>query len=310
LTKILFASSVTAAMHNLGIDVATARGLEDAAKVLWETWRGLLSRPDGDGIFYGDRLRTMKINRRVRVISVGQRPPHIASKEGDPPTRDSGELVGSIRIWEVKKGEHYRVGSTHWKAAWLEYGVGPGYAFQHPAWVRERRADPDRLGGNRLRRSPTASSQGGPALRKLVIAPRPHARPALALAQPKMNANFVAALRTAKPITFDSIDLLAVRRGLLGFSAVVGNLSALGIRFGFLSKLRGASLGLERGLGDTSALLTGNLGLRAARRIAGQRAGRFIGDVTRGMPAGFARRVSNRFVSQTVTSPALRKMFR
>ena len=285
MAEILFASSSTASIHNLGIDVAVDRGLQAAATALWETWRQLISRSDGEGAFYDTALRTVKVGRRLRVIPVGKRTPHIASAPFDPPTRDSGELLGSIKIWTVKPGERYRVGSTLRKAVWLEYGIGPGYAFRHPAWTTERRSEPGAMGGKRWSRSKSLQpknkdgSPRGPALHKLVMAPRPHARPALALALPKMQANFVGALRTAEPVVFERIDLLKVRRGLLGASAVIGNLSALGIRFGFLSKLRGLGLGLEKGIGDFSALATGNLGLRAARRLAGQQAGRAIGDI-------------------------------
>ncbi|KPK43092.1 MAG: hypothetical protein AMJ65_06880 [Phycisphaerae bacterium SG8_4] len=309
MTKILFATSVTAAIHNLGIDVATDKGLQDAAERLWREWRQLLARSDGSGAFYGDELRTVRMGRRIRVVPVGKRAPHIASAPDEPPARDSGELLNSIRIWEIKKGEHYRVGSTHWKAVWLEYGVGPGFPFEHPAWSRERRASPTEMGGRRAYRTRLAESKDGVSYRKLVMMPRPHARPALAKALPGMNTEFVAALRTAKPIVFERIDLLAIRRGLLGVSAIIGNLGAFGIRIGALTKIRGLALGFERGLGDFGALASGNLGLRIARRAAGQQAGRLIGDVTRGLPSGFARRVGNRSLSRIATTPALRKMF-
>jgi hypothetical protein len=312
--EILFASSVTASIHNLGIDTASDRGLEAAATTLWATWRQLISRSEGQGELYDQKLRTMKVGRRLRVVPVGNRSPHIASAPGDPPTRDSGELIGSIKIWQIIAGQRYRVGSTLRKAVWLEYGIGPGYAFRHPAWTTGG-LSLGAEGGNVWRgkvahRKAKDGTRTGPPLHKLVMAPRPHARPALALALPKMQANFVGALRTAEPVVFERIDLLKVRRALLGFSAVIGNLSALGIRFGRLGRLRGAALGLERGLGDFSAAATGNLGLRAARRLTGQQAGRAIADITRGLPAGFATRVGNRFVSTVGTQPLLRRMFK
>jgi hypothetical protein len=299
------------AVRNLGLIAAQDRGLEAAAKVLYGTWYELLGRR-GSGEIYEQNIRTIsgvltlkrrpgsafltgssgegsafnkRRTRENRLIAFGTRDGgrHQASARGEPPARDSGALQRSLFINQITKNEHYQVGTTLDYAVFLEFGIGPGYPF----------------------RSGAINRKGAPVR----VHPRPHMRPAMQIALPHMNTNYVAALRTAHPIVFETIDLLAVRRGLLTLSATIGNLGAIGIRGGALSKLRQSALRTERVLGDAGAIATGRAGIRVARRLAGRQAGRLLGQMTAGTPPGFARRVQNRALSKLITTPALRRMF-
>ena len=292
MSKIVIRSDVTAVFGNVTID--TTQGLKAAADVLQKTWYDELNRP-GTGRDYDDKkLRTGKPKgkRSLRVIPVGTKV-HRGSKPGLPPAPDTGALRDSIKSWETNEG--YRVGSDLWYALFLEYGIGPGFAFRTPVKSYKTYSG--------------EASEGKRALTELVVAPRPHARRALAIASDQMTAPMAGALRTAVAIPVQTINLLAIRRALFAFSATIGNLRGLGINVGVLNKLRGGAVRLQRGVGDFDSYISGNLGERAAFRLVGRQTGRMLGSMTSGIPGRFPRRVANRALSSTVTTPGLRKLF-
>lgn len=145
-----------AVLAGLGLQAATQRSLLAAALELQREWTKIFPS-SGSGREYTQVFRTIG-NRVVPVgprKGTGRSATHKASKPGEPPAVDSGLLRASIQIEQTGDGK-VKVGSNLAYARYLEYGVGPGFKYgPHP---------------------------GG-----ITIKPRPHARPARVLAEPKMS---------------------------------------------------------------------------------------------------------------------------
>jgi len=296
--KIVITSPVTGLFAQFG--PASEAGLKAAADVLYDEWHKLLNKRKGSarGVWYGNEFRTIKRGGRSYVVPTGRRKEHQASAPDDPPAKDTQRLAKSLFKAKIEGG--WRIGSSEWHALFLEYGIGPGYPFKHPA-SQFTKTTIYRQGGS-LKRGPRTTKTG------YAVAPRPHLRPAMAAALPKMNTQMVAAMRTAVSIPIKEIDLLKVRRGLFAFSATIGNLQALGIRLPFMNVLRQGALRLERGTGDFDAFISGKLDQRVVGRVVGRQFGRTLGNVTRGIPGRFPKRVARRVLSKNLTTPALRKV--
>jgi len=298
--KIVITSPITGIFAQFG--PASEAALEAGAKVLHEEWYSLLNRRAGaaQGVWYGNEFRTIRgANGRSYVVPSGRRGEHRASAPGDPPAKDTHALKDSLFRSKIEGG--WRVASTEWHALFLEYGIGPGYPFKHPA--SQFTATKTYKSGKKKGQQYSKTTKTG-----YEVAPRPHLRPAMAAALPKMNVKMVAAMRSAVSIPIKEIDLLSVRRGLFAFSATIGNLRALGINLPFMSTLRQGALRLERGTGDFDAFISGRINQRVVGRTVGRQAGRMLGDMTRGIPGRFPKRVARRVLSSNVTTPGLRKI--
>ena len=297
--KIVITSPVTGLFAQFG--PASEAGLKAAADVLYDEWHKLLNKRKGSarGVWYGNEFRTIQKGGRSYVVPTSRRQEHQASAPGDPPAKDTRALVDSLFKTKIEGG--WRIGSSEWHALFLEYGIGPGYPFKHPA--SQYTSTKTYKSGKKKGQQYSRTSKTG-----YEVAPRPHLRPAMAAALPKMNTQMVAAMRTAVSIPIKEIDLLKVRRGLFAFSATIGTLQALGIRLPFMSVLRRGALRLERGTGDFDAFISGKLNQRVVGRVVGRQFGRTLGNVTRGIPGRFPKRVAQRVLSKNLTTPALRKV--
>lgn len=153
-----------ALMGAVGVTARIEAGLFAAGNDLVNEWRKVLNEP-GQGETYDQELRTVTRGGRARVIPVGPRPSHRASRAGQAPAPDTSAGRTSIHM-EVVGGMRVRVGTDKKYLAYQHYGVGPGLGFgPHPAGI--------------------------------VLEPRPHADIALEGSRRSMQVSFGAALRAA-----------------------------------------------------------------------------------------------------------------
>jgi hypothetical protein len=150
-----------------------------------------LSKP-GKGRIY--KSRGIKTRLRGKGTKGRAKQMHRASAPGDPPAKDTGELITSVGI--VDQPDHLKVGSPLAKAPALEYGTmgtgrpslrgrrGPNAPFRRLLVSRLRRA-----GALSAARSIAAKGSGR-------LAPRPYMRPALERAMPKMQKLTEAAMQS------------------------------------------------------------------------------------------------------------------
>lgn len=147
----------------IGVTARIEAGLFAAGNDLVNEWRTVLNQP-GQGETYDQELRTVTRGGISRVIPVGARPPHRASRAGQAPAPDTSAGRTSIHM-EVVGRNRVRAGTDKKYLAFQHYGVGPGLGFgPHPAGI--------------------------------VIEPRPHADIALEGSRKKMQVSFRAALVT------------------------------------------------------------------------------------------------------------------
>lgn len=119
----------------MGIDTRVQRGLFSAANQLKEDWRAVLNVP-GSGQVYDQALRTITVGGKSRVVPVGFRPRHRASRPGEAPAPDTARLRNSIGIDDSVLGQRVRVGSDDFIARILQWGMGPGLGSgPHPAGI-------------------------------------------------------------------------------------------------------------------------------------------------------------------------------
>jgi len=130
--------------QKLGLQDSLYASLRETAEKFAAEWRKTLGGV-GSGKVYTQELRTIFRGGIAEVRAVGPREPpkkarHTASRAGEPPAKDTGDLQDSIRV--QGSGNHVTVGSDDPAAVFMEFGV-----TNHPAGI--------------------------------VVAPRPHARPTL-----------------------------------------------------------------------------------------------------------------------------------
>jgi hypothetical protein len=171
-------------------------------------------------------------------------------------------------MWKVRNGE-YIVASNKKSLLFLEYGVGGAGLFgPHPAGI--------------------------------IIAPRPHARPALQRALPQMPQGVGITARSAiaeQQLVIRTKALgVNIRKFLISISSDLGWLSSIGVSGPALSAVRHMAVRTQRGIGDLTALSEQKLGARLVRRAAGRVAGRSIGATARSISGGgkFSSRVVRR----------------
>ena len=154
-------ASPAAIIGGMGILAARDAALLRAGITLQTQWSAQLNTA-GSGVTYDTAFRTIK----GRVVPIGRAArSHTASKPGDSPAPDTGQLKQSIAVAKTSQG--VRVGSGLRYALALEYGVN--------------------VSGSKTVPHPDPS---------FVLQARPHARPAFRKARPKMSNAIQAGLRT------------------------------------------------------------------------------------------------------------------
>ena len=131
-------------VSRLGLRDSLYSSMRETAEMFADAWRKTLSG-SGFGELYTQELRTIWRGGNAEVRAVGPREPpkspsHFASAPGEPPAKDTGDLMASIRV--QGSGNHLTVGSDDIAAVLMEFGVS-----NHPA--------------------------------RIIVKPRPHARPTL-----------------------------------------------------------------------------------------------------------------------------------
>jgi hypothetical protein len=264
-------------MGRMGATAAMQDGVGFAANRFAELWRANLSKV-GSGLPVNVEFRTVTRGGKTSVMPVGTaRRPRRPSRPGDYPAKQSGELASSIKVKRVvftdpSRGPgrvRYIVGTNLAYAAFLEWGVGPGRPFRHPAKQRERRMG---------QRDPEDVESGGTAHRPFVIEPRPHLRTTLRTSMVGINQDMLVHIRGALvPPTLQKLDIRHMRRILLKASAKLGSLQLFGINSRFLFLIRQRAIKAERLLGDYGAVIDGEMWGRVRRRIVGRNLGLTIG---------------------------------
>jgi hypothetical protein len=250
-----------------GLKAATDNGVRAAAQSFLTAWRVNLSQR-GRGQYRDEELRTAKAQNGSVIIAIGKRRPHRASAPGEPPAIDTGKSLASLQMLRVDDG-HYVVFTQKKSLLFLEYGVGGSGLFgPHPA--------------------------------KIVIAPRPHARPALQRVMPYLTEDITIVARSTiaeNQLVIRTRSLgVNIRKFLISLSSDLGWLASLGVRGPVLSAVRTVAIRTQRGIGDMTALSEQKLGARLVRRAAGRVAGRSLGATARqfGGTSPFAQRVIRR----------------
>ena len=273
-------------MGRMGASAALQDGVGFAANRFAQLWRENLSRV---GAAPGTKVefRTVARGGKVSVIPVAPAKVfHRPSTPGSPPARKTGALAKSIKVKQViytdptRGGRvRYIVGTSLPYAAFLEWGVGPGRPFRHPAKQSERRrVQVGEFGGEK--REDDHDYLGGSANRPFVIEPRPHLRTTLRTSMAGINQDMLIHMRGALvPPTLQRLDIRYIRRTLLKASAKLGSLQLFGINSRFLFLIRQRAIKAERLLGDYGAVIDGDMWGRVRRRIVGRNLGLQIGKI-------------------------------
>ncbi len=284
-------------INRLGYDEANALGLEASAKLLETTWRRLLSGT-GSGRIYTHEWRTFRKGGKWVVAPVRFREggPHVASEQGSPPAQDSGELAGSIQRVAVTPRLQF-IFSTHPAAPILEFGMGGTGTFEAMAGLAAIQ-----IGGRGVKGA--VIPRFGPHPAGIIIEPRPALRPAIAQVVPQMSRLITIFYRTQRrPQSLQKRSVIQmVRAGIIGFSAAIGDLRAIGVNIGAVNKVRGGLLRVGRILGDVNAVQRGEIGQRLIRRAVGRQAGKTVESM---IPAGtgrFGSRVLRRMFAPSISS--------
>lgn len=289
--------------RQLGLQDGQAEGMEQAARRLQAEWIRIVSAAAGRGAVYFDVLRT--VNNTV----VGVRPrttPHKASFDDSdsPPVKDSGDFARSIKIREKQIAFTARVQPAS-NAQGRVFVAGTGGTAGISALTSDQdhwQVYSDDIAARIMEWGLSSGTPGaaGPHPAGIVIMPRPSARPALVNVLPEIKADLVGALRTSRARPGRSVSLInLIRRGIIQFSTVIGNLSAIGIRIPALTALRGKLLRAGTQLGDLNALAKGTIDQRILTRVVGRGERRVINNMTRGFGS-----IGGRIARRATVGPA------
>lgn len=283
--------------RQLGLKEGVSEGMEVAARRLQARWVVLVSGPGTQTPAYTDELRTVN----NRVVPVASRAPHQAGEKWRFPARDTGDLAKSIKIREATAN----IAPTQMKTGVFVAGSPGGSPLSQVAEKQDHwQVYSDDIAARIMEWGLSSGTPGaaGPHPAGIVIMPRPALRVALADVLPQIRADVLGAIRTNRGRGGRKVSLInLVRRGIIQFSTVVGNLGALGISIPGLSKLRGGLLRFGTGLGDLNALAKGTIDQRIARRVVGAGERRIINRMTSGFGS-----VGGRIARKATVGPANR----
>lgn len=165
--------SPTALLGVLGIDIARQRALAASALTLQRSWKEVLNQP-GTGEVYERGLKFWTDgSNKVRVakgVPYGRRSSHRASSPGSAPAPDTGTgaLRSAVQVKMTQGGRKARVGmggEVGRVGLTLEFGLN------------------------------VTGSKVGKHRGDIQIAPRPHARPAMAAVRDEMTEDWVLRMR-------------------------------------------------------------------------------------------------------------------